>query len=133
MEKVILAYDGECFVCKELAYNVSHEFNAIPIPVQNLYSEYGLEHDAYLILPHVKYRGYSWLIPYIANNGLKNIFIRLLITSFGVSRKHRHLKMLGSHPIKHLGRGKMFLKLFTLFMLTYLFKPFRFIWKKIWG
>ncbi len=132
-EKASLAYDGECFVCEALADNISHEFHIDAIPVQKLYRKYNLEHDAYLIIGDVKYRGYSWIIPYISKGGFKRLFTSLLMASYPITVKYKFIKRLGSHPIRYLGRGKIPLKVATLFLSVYILRWLFKIWLKIWG
>lgn len=132
-EGASLAYDGECFVCEALADNISHEFNIEAVPVQKLYKKYGLEHDAYLIIGDTRYRGYSWIIPYILNGGFKRLFTSVILASYPITIKYRLIKGLGGHPLRYLGRGKILLKIATLFLSIYIFRWIFKLWIKIWG
>ena len=132
-EGASLAYDGECFVCEALADNISHEFNIEAVPVQKLYKKYGLEHDAYLIIGDTRYRGYSWIIPYILNGGFKRLFTSVILASYPITIKYRMIKRLGGHPLRYLGRGKILLKTATLFLSIYIFRWIFKLWIKIWG
>ncbi len=131
---IILAYDGKCIVCREIARNLSLELNARYIPVQNLYSRYGLAHDAYLIIDSgIFIRGYGWIIPYIYKKGFKKIFLRLIISGYGIKMKYRLIKGYGGHPLKFLGHGKILLKLLSLLVSLIFLDPLYRVWRWIWA
>jgi len=132
-ERASLAYDGECFVCEALADNISHEFNIEAVPVQKLYRKYGLEHDAYLIIGDIRYRGYSWIIPYISKGKFKKLFTSVVLASYPITVKYKLIKRYGRHPIRYLGRGKIMLKIATLFLSLYILRWVFKLWIKIWG
>ena len=128
-----LAYDGECFVCREVARNISLEFHAEPIPIQRIYDRYGLEHDAYLIIDEgIFIRGYSWILPYLLKYGLKRLLIRLIISGYGIERKYRLIRGFGRHPVKYMGRGKIPLKIFSLIASILFLSPLYKMWRILW-
>lgn len=132
-EEAWLAYDGGCIVCKSLADTISHEFNIEAVPIQKLYKEYNLEHDAYLIMGDVRYRGYSWIIPYLTKGRFKKLLTILVLSSYPITVKYNYIKELGGNPMKYLGRGKIPLKMTFLFLSVHVFKWIFKVWIKIWG
>ncbi len=134
MPREKLLYDGHCFVCRGFAKTFEATLDLRSEAVEKYSMDMGLAHDIYLYLPGIGFvRGYRWVPPLVLSVGLARMLISTLIAGYRIARIYRFLRTRGLHPVPHLGRGRIPLKLLGVLLSLVLLEPIYKVWRGIWS